>query len=412
MPRRARFPDPPDDLGPVSEALRQAARPLAGDARDHDALLDVVGDRPIVLLGEGSHGTHEFYALRAEITARLVEEKGFDAGGHRGRLARHRPRAPLGARPRRRRQRRGGARRLPPLPAVDVAQRGVHRPRRAPARPQRGPGARPPGGVHGLDLYSLHNSIDEVLRYLDEVDPEAARRARARYGCFEEFGEDPQEYGYAAAAGESCEEAVVEQLVELLRRAPDLVRRDADPAGRGRRLLLGRDERAPRARRRALLPGDVPRAQRELEPARHAHGRHARRARRPPAAAGARRARWWCGRTTPTSATRAPPSSARPGSSTSASSRASGTATTRCSSASPRTPAPVTAAHDWGDPARRMRVNPSLPGSVERALHDTGLAGCVVPLRGSAAADAARAALDAPLLERRIGVIYRRAPSG
>jgi erythromycin esterase-like protein len=67
----------------------------------------------------------------------------------------------------------------------------------------------------------------------------------------------------------------------------------------------------------------------------------------------------------------------------------------------------VTAAHDWGDPARRMRVNPSLPGSVERAMHDTGLAGCVVPLRGSPAADAARAALDAPLLERAIGVIYR-----
>jgi erythromycin esterase-like protein len=59
-----------------------------------------------------------------------------------------------------------------------------------------------------------------VLRYLDEVDPEAARRARARYGCFEEFGDDPQEYGYAAVAGESCEDAVVEQLVELRRRAP------------------------------------------------------------------------------------------------------------------------------------------------------------------------------------------------
>jgi erythromycin esterase-like protein len=67
----------------------------------------------------------------------------------------------------------------------------------------------------------------------------------------------------------------------------------------------------------------------------------------------------------------------------------------------------VTAAHDWGDPAEHMRVNPSLPASVERALHDTGMPRCVVPLAGSAAADEARAALEEPLLERAIGVIYR-----
>jgi erythromycin esterase-like protein len=68
----------------------------------------------------------------------------------------------------------------------------------------------------------------------------------------------------------------------------------------------------------------------------------------------------------------------------------------------------VTAAHDWGDQARRMRVNPSLPGSIERLLHDVAPGGAVVPLRGDAAADAARAALESrALLERAIGVIYR-----
>ena len=79
-------------------------------------------------------------------------------------------------------------------------------------------------GFYGLDLYSLHASIDEVLRYLDEVDSEAARRARYRYGCFEHFGEDPQEYGYAASfdLSRSCEDEVVQQLVELRRAGPTL----------------------------------------------------------------------------------------------------------------------------------------------------------------------------------------------
>ncbi|MGZ8379752.1 MAG: erythromycin esterase family protein, partial [Gemmatirosa sp.] len=63
----------------LATALRDAARPLVGDDSDHDTLLDLVGDRRLVLLGEGSHGTHEFYAARAAITRRLVVERGFDA---------------------------------------------------------------------------------------------------------------------------------------------------------------------------------------------------------------------------------------------------------------------------------------------------------------------------------------------
>jgi erythromycin esterase-like protein len=83
-------------------------------------------------------------------------------------------------------------------------------------------------GFYGMDLYSLYASIDAVVRYLDDVDPEAARRARSRYGCFEEFEKDSQAYGYAAAGGmaESCEDEVVAQLVELQQRAAEHVRRD------------------------------------------------------------------------------------------------------------------------------------------------------------------------------------------
>jgi erythromycin esterase-like protein len=83
-------------------------------------------------------------------------------------------------------------------------------------------------GFYGLDLYSLFTSIEAVLAYLDKVDPEAARRARYRYSCFEDFGEDSQAYGYAASFGlsEPCENEVVSQLEELRRRAAEYARRD------------------------------------------------------------------------------------------------------------------------------------------------------------------------------------------
>ena len=74
----------------------------------------------------------------------------------------------------------------------------------------------------------MHASIESVLGYLDKVDPDAARRARQRYGCFEFFGEDPQLYGYATTRGhaESCEDAVVAQLADLRRKHGELMRRD------------------------------------------------------------------------------------------------------------------------------------------------------------------------------------------
>src|ERR1051325_840553 len=91
---------------------------------------------------------------------------------------------------------------------------------------------RAPVGFYGIDLFSLHASIDAVLGYLDKVDPEAARRARSRYACFDHFGQDPQEYGYAANVGatESCENAVVQQLAELQQKAAELSRRDGELA--------------------------------------------------------------------------------------------------------------------------------------------------------------------------------------
>src|SRR5438132_5895432 len=79
-----------------------------------------------------------------------------------------------------------------------------------------------------MDLSGLHASIDAVLTYLQKVDPDAAARARLRYSCFDHFSREPQEYGYAATVGtaESCENAVVEQLIEIHRKAAEFLSRD------------------------------------------------------------------------------------------------------------------------------------------------------------------------------------------
>src|SRR5438552_1788068 len=83
-------------------------------------------------------------------------------------------------------------------------------------------------GFYGLDLYSLHASIEAILAYLERVDPSAAARARERYACFDHARNDSAAYGYAAAAGlrPSCEEEVVAQLLDLRRRATEYARQD------------------------------------------------------------------------------------------------------------------------------------------------------------------------------------------
>ncbi len=87
-------------------------------------------------------------------------------------------------------------------------------------------------GFYGLDLYSLYTSIDEVLAYLDKVDPQAAQQARQRYSCLENFEEDTHAYGYAASYGlsETCEQEVVNQLIELQHRTAEYAGRDSQLA--------------------------------------------------------------------------------------------------------------------------------------------------------------------------------------
>jgi erythromycin esterase-like protein len=181
-----------------------------------------------VLRGEASHGTHEFYRVRAEITKRLIREKGFRAVAVEGdwpdayRVNRYvRGHAGDGDAV----EALGGFTRFPQwmwrnADVLDfVGWLRAH-------NDALDPGARV--GFYGLDLYSLHASIEAVLAYLRVVDPEAARRALHRYACFDVFGGDPQAYGYAAGLGltPSCEREVVTQLVELRRSAAEYARRD------------------------------------------------------------------------------------------------------------------------------------------------------------------------------------------
>lgn len=208
-------PAPPD---PVA-ALRRAAVPAPAGVPPGDVLDELVGDARFVLVGESSHGTHEFYAARAAITRRLLTEHGFDAVAVEADWpdAYRVDRFVRGA----------GADRTP-----DEALRGFER---FPAWMWRNTVVRDfvgwlrrhndghrPAGFYGLDLYSMHRSMRRVIDYLDRVDPAAAERARRRYACLDRAGEDDgQAYGYGAAFGavESCQAEVLRQLADLQRNA-------------------------------------------------------------------------------------------------------------------------------------------------------------------------------------------------
>src|SRR5437868_14695991 len=201
-----------------AEFVRELAQPLSGVAQDYDPLLELIGDARIVLLGEASHGTHEFYFGRAQITRRLIEEKNFTVLAieadwpDASRVHRYVRGASADANAN---EALSGFRRFPTWMwrnTVVVEFVEWLREFNAKLDPKKAL-----AGFYGMDLYSLHASIDAVLNHLAKVDPDAAARARRRYSCFEHFSQEPQEYGYAASAGviESCEDEVVTQLREL-----------------------------------------------------------------------------------------------------------------------------------------------------------------------------------------------------
>jgi erythromycin esterase-like protein/predicted phosphoribosyltransferase len=211
-------------------SLRSTIARLDEGEADRRAFLDLVGDAHFVLLGEASHGTHEFYEARARMTRWLIRDKGFCAvaveadwpDAYRvNRYVRGRSTDATGEEALR------GFERFPTwmwrnTEVLDfVGWLREHNDRF-------GTDQLAKTGFYGLDLYSLFRSMHEVITYLESVDPAAAARARERYACFDHYRGEEQGYGFAAAfgAGESCERAVIDQLVDLRNHADEYARRD------------------------------------------------------------------------------------------------------------------------------------------------------------------------------------------
>jgi erythromycin esterase-like protein len=388
---------------PLHTTIRDAAHPITGSADDYDLLLDLIGDAQVVLLGEASHGTHEFYHERARITRRLIEEEGFAAVAveadwpdayrvNRWVRGRSDDRDAFEALGDFERFPRWMWRNRDVLQFVDW----LHRHNAEQPEDRR-------AGFYGLDLYSLFASMQEVIRFLEKVDPEAAARARHRYSCFDAFGEDTQAYGYAAEFGvtRSCEDQAVQQLLEVQRDRAGLAERD----GRVPEDELFYTEQNARLVRnaeeyyRTMFRGRV-----DSWNLRDRHMSETLEALIGHLARGGRRARvvvwehnshigdalatemgqlgeWNIGQLT---RQRLGDQSMLIGFTT-----YSGT---------------VTAASDWDAPAERKRVRPALPESFEALFHTVGIPDFLLPLRGNARL---AEALEKPRLERAIGVIYR-----
>lgn len=385
--------------------VRAAAHPLReGEISDYDPLFAFIGDARFVLLGEASHGTHEFYRERAQITKRLITEKGFTAVAVEADF-------PDASRVNRYVRglgddidavdSLGGFKRFPAwmwrnADVLDfVGWLRTHNDDR--------PDSRSKTGFYGLDLYSMNTSMAAVLSYLDKVDPDAAERARERYACFDGFGGDTQRYGYETALGHgfSCEDAAVSQFVELYSRAGELARLDGRVAAddffvaeQNARLVKNAEQYY-----RTMYRSDVSSwnlrdnhmVETLVELDNHltyqgklpkivvwAHNSHLGDAR---ATTMGHRGEWNVGQLVRQRFGR---EAVLVGFTTH-----HGT---------------VTASSGWGGQAERKRVRPALSGSFEALFHDVGSKRFLLLLRESGRL---KDALSQPLLERAIGVIYR-----
>jgi erythromycin esterase-like protein len=387
----------------LTEAVCTIAYPVTGSPRDYDPLLDRIGDARLVLLGGASHGTHEFYRERAQITQRLVKEKGFTAVAVEAdwpdayRVNRY--------------VRGAGNDKSATEALADF--------RRFPAWMWRNtdvvefvewlrthndqlPQSSAKTGFYGLDLYSLHASMEAVLRYLEKVNPNAAKQARAHYASFDHFGPGTQVYGFLAGTGltKSSRDEVLRELVERRRWAMEYARRDglnaeeeAFNAGRNIRAVKTAEEfyrlmfletaSSWNLRDRhmaetldaivAYLDRGVGRAKVAI----WAHNSHVGDAR---ATQMATRGKLNIGQLVRERYGR--------------DAVLVGFTTYQGS---------VTAASDWDGPAERKRVRPALPGSYEAMFHATRLDRFLLASHG----EPATGGLRALRLERAIGVIYR-----
>ncbi len=402
--------DPPMLITPLARKIAHAAQPLTGAASDYDPLLAQIGDARFVLLGEASHGTHEFYRERALITKRLIREKGFQAVAVEGdwpdayRVNRYVRGLGTDADAV---EALSGFRRFPAwmwrnADVLDfVGWLRAHNDHRAPENK---------AGFYGLDLYSLHASMEAVVSYLDRVDPAAARRARHRYACFDHFGEDVQAYGFETSTGlsESCEREVVVQLADLRRSAAEYASRDgriaADDyfyAEENARLVRDAEEYY-----RSMFRGRVSSwnlRDRHMAETLERLANHLERTVRPMRGPLDTKIVVWAHNSHVGDARATEMGAVGELNIGELSRRHYGRDAVLIGFSTHR--GTVTAASDWDAPAERKKVRPALSGSVEDLLHEAGLPRFCLRLSGG------RSEVTQPLLEprltRAIGVVYK-----
>ncbi|NOT06979.1 MAG: erythromycin esterase family protein [Gemmatimonadales bacterium] len=381
----------------IGRLIRKVAEPISSiEDAELGPLLDRIGGAKVVLIGEASHGTSEFYRMRARITRELIERRGFsfvaveadwpDARwiDHHVKLAN---RLPEGE---------------PPFARFptwmwrnrDVADFAEW------LRTWNAGLADPTTrvGFFGLDLYSLHRSIDAVLRYLDHVDPSFAKIARERYSCLLPWRDEPSEYGHHAIESgyAACESAVVAMLRDLLANQEDYLDHDGerffDAAQNAR--LVANAERYYRVMYYGAVPSWNLRDEHMFDTLLNLlrfHGPEAR------AVVWAHNSHIGDASATEMHAHGEHNLGQLCRGTFSERSYHLGFGTDRGT---------VAAASHWNAPMQRLDVRPAHPESYERLCREADMPAFLLPL-GIGSAHAVSAELSPPRLERAIGVIYR-----
>jgi protein-L-isoaspartate(D-aspartate) O-methyltransferase len=390
--RRARRPGESDIVSAIA-AVSEPFTSISG--AELDALLERIGDAKIVLLGEATHGTSEFYRMRERISQELITRKGFRFVAIEGdwpdvarldHYVRHFEYPPSEwtafARFPMWMWRNNEVRSF-----VDWlhAHNAEHAPQERVA-------------IYGLDLYSLYTSIGVVLKYLDEVDPDSARIARQRYGCLTPWQADPATYGHAALTGtyRTCEKEVVRMLEDILHKQGDYSAHDGErfmDAVQNARLVTDAERyyRIMYYGSRASWNLRDTHMFETLKTLLEFHGPESK-------------AIVW-----------AHNSHVGDAAATEMSARGEYNIGHLCrqefgdgvySIGFGTHSGTVAAASDWDGPMEVKEVLPSLEQSYERLCHETGRPRFLLPLRGRSTAEV-RDRLATPRLERAIGVIYR-----
>jgi erythromycin esterase-like protein len=382
----------------VSGLIRDAAEPLPDiDDPAFGAMFDRYGDARVVLLGEASHGTSEFYRARAAISRRLIERHGFNIVAAEAdwpdaatidRYVRHRP------------AREGEFVAFERFPTwmwrnheFDAFVRWM----------QRHNHERPYErmcGFYGLDLYNLSGSMQAVIDFLDKEDPELARLAHRRYGCLEPWAEEPQLYGrHSLLEGYArCEVGVIQMLKDLLQKQVDCFAEECDEwldAQANARLVKNAE-----AYYRVMYQGSA-----ESWNLRDTHMFETLNMildAKGPAA----KAIVWAHNSHIGNAAYSDMGQHREELNIGQLSKEKWDARARLIGFGTHT-GTVAAADDWDAPMKVKRVRPSLPESYERVAHDSGVRSFLLDLREGEVGRDLREGLTEPRLERFIGVIYR-----